>query len=361
MFNGSYNADDVTFLLKQINLSSTSVEEKERNIQKGKAHYSEMITHEKAPKKEYTDIFYDAVKLNGEKFAYHIWLLAQKILKDYENSKEIVLVSLARAGTPVGVLLNKLLKHITNKKITHYSISIIRDRGVDKNAISFMLNNHKDTDIVFLDGWTGKGVIGQELKQSIDLINEEKNTAISSNLYVVADISGTAYWSATHEDYLLPSAVLNSTVSGLVSRTILNSDYINESDFHGCIYYKELEEADLSKWFINEIFSLILLNIKQYKQNDFNSANKNEIQKKSLETIQFFLNKYSFNNRNFIKPGVGESTRVLLRRIPKEIWIKDINDVSLKHIVFLAKNKNIPLHINSELSYNAVAIIDELD
>jgi hypothetical protein len=73
------------------------------------------------------------------------------------------------------------------------------------------------------------------------------------------------------------------------------------------------------------------------------------------------LNKYNFNNRNFIKPGVGESTRVLLRRIPKEIWIKDINDVSLKHIVFLAKNKNIPLHINSELSYNAIAVIDEVD
>jgi len=361
MFNGSYNKNDVTFLLKQINLSSTSVEEKEHNIQKGKSHYSEMITHEKAPKKEYTDIFYDAVKLNGEKFAYHIWLLAHKILKDYKNSQEIVLVSLARAGTPIGVLLNKVLKHITDKKIAHYSISIIRDRGVDKNAISFILNNHKDTDIVFLDGWTGKGVIGQELKESIDIINKEKNTKISSNLYVVADISGTAYWSATYEDYLLPSAVLNSTVSGLVSRTILNSDYIGEDDFHGCIFYEDLKEFDLSQWFVNEIFNLILNKINEYQYSDFNLENKNEIKNKSIETIQLFLEKYNLNNRNFIKPGVGESTRVLLRRIPKEIWIKDLNDVSLKHIVFLAKNKKIPLHINSELSYNAIAIIDELD
>jgi uncharacterized protein (UPF0248 family) len=361
MFNGSYNADDVTFLLKQINLSSTNLEDKERNIQKGKAHYSEMITHEKAPKKEYTDIFHDAVKLNGEKFAYHIWLLADKILKDYKDSQEIVLVSLARAGTPVGVLLNRLLKHISKKKISHYSISIIRDRGVDKNAISFILNNHKDTYVVFLDGWTGKGVIGQELKESIDVINQEKNVQISSNLYVVADISGTAYWSATDEDYLLPSAVLNSTVSGLVSRTILNTDYIGENDFHGCIYYEELKESDLSVWFVDKIFNLILEKLHTYEYNDFNFGNKQETKIKSIETIEFFLNKYNFNNRNFIKPGVGESTRVLLRRIPKEIWIKDINDVSLKHIVFLAKNKNIPLHINSELSYNAIAVIDEVD
>lgn len=360
MFSGSYNPSDVTFLLKQINLSSTNVEDKEKNIQKGESHYSEMITHENAPSKAYMDIFYGSVKLNGEKFANHLCLLGKKILNDYKKTNEIVLVSLARAGTPVGVLLNRFLKEESNKTIHHYSVSIIRDRGLDENAINFILSKHKDKEIVFLDGWTGKGVIGKELKQSIDKINQKNNTQISSNLYVVADISGTAYWSATHEDYLLPSAVLNSTVSGLVSRTILNSDYIGEKDFHGCLYYKNLVSEDVSLWFVDKIMSLIKKNKNSYNFTE-TKANKELINEKSLQNIDFFMKKYGFSNINFIKPGVGESTRVLLRRIPKEIWIKNEKEVSIQHLIFLAKNKDINLYIDPNLSYNAVAIIEELD
>ncbi len=37
----------------------------------------------------------------------------------------------------------------------------------------------------------------------------------------------------TREDFLIPSACLNSTVSGLVSRTVLNDDLIGPADFHG--------------------------------------------------------------------------------------------------------------------------------
>jgi uracil phosphoribosyltransferase len=360
MFSGSYNEDDVMFLLKRISLSSTEVEDKEKNIQKGNAHYSEMITHEKAPKEEYMKLFYDTVKSNGQKFAHHIWLLAKKIQQDYCKEKEIVIVSLARAGTPVGVLLKKTLGEISNQKITHYCVSIIRDRGIDQNAMQFIIENHKDTSIVFVDGWTGKGVIGKELKNSINEINKKYNSQISGELYVVADISGTAYWSATNEDYLIPSAVLNSTVSGLVSRTILNYDYIGDCDFHGCIYYDSLSNYDVSNWFVNEIFSIIKENKGNYKT-IYQLEDKILINQISKSTIKFFMEKYNFQDQNYIKPGIGESTRVLLRRIPKEIWIKDISAESVKHLVYLAKAKQIKIYTNENLSYNAIAIIEELD
>ena len=361
MFSGSYEDNDVQFLLKKINISSTSVEDKEQKIQKESGHYSEMITHENPPTKEYMNIFYDAVKQNGEKFSYHLWLLSKKIELDYVKEKEIVIVSLARAGTPIGVLLTKILRFYYDKKISHYSVSIIRDKGIDVNAIAHIIKKHKDTNIVFVDGWTGKGVIGEELKSSINNINKDKDTNISSNLYVVADISGTSYWSATHEDYLLPSAVLNSTVSGLVSRTILNKDYIFEGDFHGCIYYEHMKENDVSVWFINEIVKIIKNKEKNYIFVDNILSNKDELRHKSNLLLKFFMDKFNFSDRNFIKPGVGESTRVLLRRLPKEIWIKDETDTSLKHLIYLAKSKSIKVHIDSNLSYNAVSIIEELD
>ena len=44
----------------------------------------------------------------------------------------------------------------------------------------------------------------------------------------------------THEDILIPSSCLNSTVSGLVSRTFLREDIIGEKDFHGAVFYEEL-------------------------------------------------------------------------------------------------------------------------
>ncbi len=57
----------------------------------------------------------------------------------------------------------------------------------------------------------------------------------------------------THDDILIPSSCLNSTVSGLVSRTFLRKDIIRKFDFHGAVYYEELENSDLSYEFINTI------------------------------------------------------------------------------------------------------------
>ena len=44
----------------------------------------------------------------------------------------LVIVSLARAGTPIGVLIKRYLEKKYCVQLTHYSISIIRGRGIDK-------------------------------------------------------------------------------------------------------------------------------------------------------------------------------------------------------------------------------------
>lgn len=366
MFSGSYLPNDVTFLLKEISIPSTSIEDKEKNIQKNNQHYSQMVTFEKKPEDAYMDIFYKSIELNGDKFSQHCCTLAKQIYADYQNEKEIVIVSLARAGTPIGVLVKKYIEDILLKPTTHYCISIIRDVGIDYNALSFILQHHKDSSIVFIDGWTGKGVIGKQLEQSISQYNLQNNSSISSSLYVVADISGTAYYSATHEDYLLPSSVLNSTISGLVSRTIYNETYLSPKDFHGCVIYEHLRSSDISQWFIDVIFE---------KMSNIDSLNdiimtshiiqdlsyKTLLQQKSFDTLAFFKTILNIDNVNFIKPGIGEATRVMLRRMPKELWVKNIDAESTKHLIFLAYNKEIPIYIKEDMVYQSVAIIQELD
>jgi hypothetical protein len=42
---------------------------------------------------------------------------------------------------------------------------------------------------------------------------------------------------ATYDDYAIPSGILNATVSGLTSRSILNAA-IGPEDFHGCVFYQ---------------------------------------------------------------------------------------------------------------------------
>ncbi len=48
----------------------------------------------------------------------------------------------------------------------------------------------------------------------------------------------------------------------------------------------------------------------------------------------------------FVKPGIGETTRVLLRRIPWKILLREDvskDDLDIQHIVQLAAEKNIPI------------------
>jgi len=71
---------------------------------------------------------------------------------------EITVVSLARAGTPIGALLVRALRQLGRTDARHYSISIIRDRGIDENALRYILRREKrePAGLAFVDGWTAK-------------------------------------------------------------------------------------------------------------------------------------------------------------------------------------------------------------
>ncbi len=217
---GSYALDDCQFLLKEVNCEYSSIEEKEMLIQSGKRHYSELLSQEAKPTDEYQKLFFDFTESYKVKLAKHIYALAKHINESKKGP--IVIASLARAGTPIGVLVKKALVHFFARECTHYSISIIRDRGIDAVALDYIVKTkrHDPTSLLFLDGWTAKGVITEELRRSIIRYNASRDTDISPKLYVVSDTGGVADYCATREDYPIPSSMLNSTVSGLISRSI---------------------------------------------------------------------------------------------------------------------------------------------
>ena len=344
--NSSYKKEDVIFLLKDVTgmVEPLPSKEREKLIQSG-MHYSEMLPIEYIPSKEYMDIYFDSLQIFGQAMADALGSLADKIVKS--RGKNIVLVSLARAGTPIGILLKRYINLEYNMDLPHYSVSIIRDRGIDDNAMKYILKRHPAKDILFVDGWIGKGAILKELKKAV-----KNYEGVSPELAVVCDPAGETVLTGTYSDIFIPSSALNATVCGLVSRTFLRSDIIGENDFHGALYYKEYKDQDLSYHFIDEIQKLF----RTHKDNTDMPKTK------GITEAQNQAKRFCIEDINLIKPGIGETTRVLLRRVPWKVLIDERykDDRELRHIVRLAKEKDSEIEYTRLNNYKCMGIIKKM-
>lgn len=369
----SYDHNDVTILLKDLTdeMKPMSTEERERAIQSG-THYSEMLPEEKRPTAEHEEIFENSLKENFAKVARHVKYISFQMKKKSElRKKKIIVVSLARAGIPVGILINRDLKLNYAYGVTHYSISIIRDKGIDVNAMEYIYKQEIETgnatveDIYFVDGWTGKGAILTQLEEAVaDLkAKDSKWDKLRADLYVLADPAGITPYCGTREDYMIPSACLNSTVSGLISRTILNDKIdVENGDFHGAVYFKQFEDIDRSKEFIEKVWSQLVKIM--WTKDVVHEVNP---EKTGMITVKNIQNKYNISDYKKIKPGIGETTRVLLRRVPWKVLVDTSVDMNnpddveeLQQIMYLCEQKHVPIETCDIGNYKVCGIIKEL-
>ncbi|CDG84485.1 cysteine protease StiP family protein [Janthinobacterium agaricidamnosum] len=355
-FSGSYRADDVTFLLKPIALEPIlDIDEKERLIQSGQRHYSEMLSPEALPSPAYLELFRSAYAANRRQMARDCLRLAALIA--VRRDGPIALVSLARAGTPVGVILAHLLRRVFQRDCQHYSVSIIRDRGIDAVALRHILQQgHAPESLVFVDGWTGKGVISRELRHAVGAFNAAHGTAIDGGLYVLSDLAGTAACAASADDYLIPSSILNATVSGLVSRSVLNAA-IGPDDFHGCLYYGQFEAHDQSRQFADGLVADAIGLAQTEGVPRAQAIDAAAMAARSHAYMAAAQSQYGIGDINLIKPGIGEATRVLLRRAPQRLIVRDTHAPDVAHLLLLAQEKSIPVTVEPALPYQAVALI----
>lgn len=364
----SYSKDDVIVLLKDLSnvMKEMSTDERERAIQSG-VHYSEMLPEEKAPSEEYEQLYNKALQDKKHEIALGIARVAEIMWSRRELNQVPIIVSLARAGIPVGILMKRYIKQKYKVDCPHYAISIIRDKGIDINAMEYIYNQHIKgakncvENIFFVDGWTGKGAIKTQLEDAVSKMQIEypKWSHLSSKLYVLADPANITPYCGTHEDYLLPSACLNSTVSGLTSRTILNSFVdVEAGDFHGATYFKKFEDIDKSNKFIDTISS-------EFINLDAVDCTLNKLENgwTGMDIVNDICNLMQVEDYKKVKPGIGETTRVLLRRIPWKVLInKDISDddPDIQHILVLCREKKIPTMRWDLGHYKVCGIIKEL-
>lgn len=354
-FSGSYSAEEVSFLMRQLHLPTTPLHEREKLIQSGQCHYSEMIGPEDAPTRGRMRLFRESLANNGERLARDLCVLAAGMAASAVND-ELTVVSIARAGTPIGVLLwHRLREFAPHLRLNHYSISVIRDRGVDYAALRWIMKRHSPASLRFVDGWTGKGTIADELRLSIAAWPEAPSN-LNSGLWVPLDVCGVAAFAASSRDYLIPSTLLGGTISGLVSRSILPSGEKGGDAFHGCIPLDSLRKYDLSRWFISKIKNL-MSNIPHPGQMD----DASEGAARRIETtrcLKLMLARYQLSDCNRIKLGISETVRVLLRRLPHTIWLGGrANRKDADLIRRLAALRNVPVKTEEHLPFDAIAII----
>lgn len=331
----SYDPQEVTLLLKDITglVEPLPAEVRERKIQSG-THYCEMLPLEYRPSQRYMLAYQNALEHYAQATAEAAAALAEKLYQ--KKGPSLVLVSLARAGIPIGILLRRYLARRYQAYVKHYAVSIIRGRGIDRNAIDYILARHAPDSIQFVDGWTGKGAILKQLKDAL-----AEYPQLDASLGVLSDPGNLTQLCGTHEDILIPSSCLNATVTGLLSRTFLRHDIIGPQDFHGAAYYAQLEPEDLSAQFLQRIASCFP---------DGLSPDAAPVSGGSSgpETVRAIAAHYGIQDINLIKPGIGEATRVLLRRVPWKVLINPAcaDAEELRHIYQLAQEKEVPWELS---------------
>lgn len=349
----SYAPDEVGWLLKDLSDAELEAptEEREEAIQSGGAHYAESLPVEYQPSAEYQELFRNALADSAGRIARAVGAVTELVLA--ERGPQAVLVSLARAGTPVGVLMRRWARHAHGLDLPHYAVSIVRGRGIDTTALRWLAAHHDPARVVFVDGWTGKGAITRELADAVAPFG-----GFDPEIAVLADPGSCVRTFGTRDDFLIPSACLNSTVSGLVSRTVLRADLIGPDEFHGAKFYRELAGSDVSGLFLDEVSARfgavadeVARDVKELQAGDRTPTWE------GWAAVERISEEYGIGDVNLVKPGVGETTRVMLRRVPWRVLARRGAGADLAHIRLLAEQRGVPVEEVDDLPYSCVGLI----
>ncbi|MGV9909269.1 phosphoribosyltransferase [Streptomyces tendae] len=355
----SYAPDEVGWLLQDLSdvTLEAPTEEREEAIQSGGAHYAESLPVEYQPSEQYQQLFHAALETSAARLARAVGAVTEIVLA--ERSPRPVLVSLARAGTPVGVLMRRWAQFRHGLDLPHYAVSIVRGRGIDANALRWLAGHHDPADVVFVDGWTGKGAITRELAAALRAFEDSDGiTGFDPEIAVLADPGSCVRTYGTRDDFLIPSACLNSTVSGLISRTVLRADLVGPHDFHGAKFYRELAGADLSPAFLDAVSSRFpeVAEAVDAQAKDLLSADRAPTWE-GWAAVERISEEYGIHDVNLVKPGVGETTRVMLRRVPWKVLARAGAGADLDHVRLLAEQRGVPVEEVADLPYTCVGLI----
>ena len=168
---------------------------------------------------------------------------------------------------------------------------------------------------------------------------------------------------------MIPSGVLGSTISGLISRSICENEALqfneieesNLGQWHGCIEYTHLNSFDMSQSFVGQI-NQIRRKIKSEQNAVWTSAQQQLQKRQSQAVVKQLAEQYQITNINRIKPSIAEATRAILRRVPDLVLLRDANDADTALLRHLTEVTQTPVKVVGDqiAPYRAITLIQKL-
>lgn len=336
------NKDDVILLLTDVTGKVEPVSMKERAERAAKGEFvRSIIIDEYEVSQEYKDIVHKHMDSYIEDMAKYVGILAEQLYQ--VKGKRLVLVDIVRAGIPIGILVKRYLKEFYDIDVYHYGISLVK--GLDRNAMHYIINKHGTEGIQFIDGWTGKGTVAKEVRNSA-----KDYIGVDDSLAVLSDCIKQAKYAGTREDVYIPHSPLNAAVTGLVSITVKNEVLTGPDGFHAALYLKDLGKDDESQSFVDKVCA------KFTKQKPCEMDSQNQVDDCEIDKIAEELKR----DKKLLNPGINEAARAVLRRELEKLIVYDKTDRDLIPLMELAKSKGVRVEEMPTLKgYKAVSVAND--
>ena len=337
---GTFAPDEVGWLLSDLSglPLETPPAEREDALRTGRDHYSQSLPQERAPSPEYAELVVEALGRSAAAVAAAVGVLTDRLLARYGPGA--VLVSLARAGTPVGVLVRRWAARVRGVVLPHYAMSVIRGRGLDRAALAALTAGHDPASLVFVDGWTGSGGILDEVRADTARYARETGTVLDPTVAVLADPAHGTPLYGTREDLLIPQALLNAPVSGLVSRTVARADLLAPGAYHGAKFYAGLADVDRTATFLDAISSCFPTpdTVPPPEVPGVSTADC-----RGPRYLAGFAEGSEMGSGQRLRAGLGETMRALLRRDPVAIYVLPDAGADLDPVRRLCHERGVPV------------------
>ena len=147
--------------------------------------------------------------------------------------------------------------------------------------------------------------------------------------------------------------------------------YVDEAagEFHGAVYFKKFEDIDVTNQFIDRVCDEIYkIKASVHGFDEFLNTTAKcplliDAEWRGMSVVNSLCSKYDIADYKKVKPGIGEATRVLLRRVPWKVFINkniDKNDPDIAHIFELCEEKNVAIEYEELGHYKVCGVIKDL-
>ena len=245
--------------------------------------------------------------------------------------------------------------------LPHYAVSIVRGRGIDTGRAALAGRAPRPGRRRVRRRLDGQG---RDRPRTRARRCEQANAALGHGVLARARrarrprlVRATF---GTRDDFLVPSACLNSTVSGLVSRTVLNAARARARAVpRREVLPRARRRADVSRRFVDAVtarFADVAADVAR----DWPVAQAAPTARRpgpAGPTSRRSASEYGIGDVNLVKPGVGETTRVLLRRVPWAVLVRPGAGTTCATCGCSRERRGVPVHEVPGLTYSCVGLI----